>query len=249
MMTLKKATMTAAILASFAITGMAQARIIDDFEAGTAVANDSVVDSPTPLPVTAFDAGLSNVNVIGGARDLSANMTQKIGPSSAVQTSVNAGSLQSLRSSGTRGVSTVDWDGTADGILNTTGLGGLNLMLDGSTEFELVVASDNPGGTLGLTVWDVLGHSFTSSITSPLTTSSVDYFLDFESFKKAGVDFTNIGAIQLTVDSAAARNLRIDSLVTLNGNPNQPSIPEPATMALMGLGLIGLGWTRRGRAV
>jgi hypothetical protein len=128
------------------------------------------------------------------------------------------------------------------------GLGGVDLTSDGSSMFDLMVASDNllGGGFIDLTVWDMFGHKSTVQVTSSVTTTSIDYLLNFSAFTL--VDFTKVGAIQLTVDDGVhgGRKIKIDSLTTKG---TSTSVPEPATLSLLGLGIAGLGWGKRRRTV
>lgn len=244
MLILKKTAMAAAILASFGITGMAHAVAIDLFDSGTVTATDLNVGGA----VTVFQGSLSNV--IGGARAMSSDMTDGAGASNKIATSVSSGFFDSTRDTGVKGISTIWWDGSANASLDKMGLGGVDLMSFASW-FELLVDYDNAGGPIDLTVWDMDGDGSKRSFSSAAATGGA-YKLDFSLFD-SNIDFYRIGAIQLSMDTFVARSLQIDSLITAGTGtlktPNTPGLPEPATLALLGLGLAGLGWSKRRHAV
>ncbi|MET0165750.1 MAG: PEP-CTERM sorting domain-containing protein [Vicinamibacterales bacterium] len=89
-------------------------------------------------------------------------------------------------------------------------------------------------------------------VTGPLTDSGVDYSITFapvaQAFGNGGsftVDFGDLSFAQNGVTSPHGVTIALTAMPTDRLGVN--SIPEPATLALIGLGLAGLGFSRRKR--
>lgn len=132
---------------------------------------------------------------------------------------------------------TVIWDGTNDNpfVVNTTGLGGVNLLADNDTGFLFTIPTIDQNVELALTIWDrdSNNHTYVYKFLAPIDR----FYIPFTQF--TGVDFKDVGAIRLVLDGPVAWDGSVDLFET--GSP----APSPGTLLLLGAGLLAL--VRRGK--
>ena len=221
--------LAAALTTAFA-AGTAQAVIIDDFNGGaqTLTANGSSL---------AFSPG-----AIGGVRliDIEKDGPLGVGATAAVLVGPDLDIFSHSADALTSATSVITWNGFGADMM-APGLGGVDLvegLTDNVFSFDIVtIDQGNIGLTLG--VQDTFGgtDSYTF-LNAGVGTESVAFSLF------AGVDFTSINSISLTVEGGMASDLTLDQLAT-SGSP--ASVPEPTALMLLSGGLLGLSGIRRKR--
>lgn len=242
---MKKFAKMAVAAAIAGMTLMAQAAlVVDDFTVGQAKIEDNTTGD-SGVSSTVFGAG-----ILGGWRDIYVNkLLPTADPGSALNlrvSSIAPGKLIFSEEDGVFGYGIVRWDGisyapnaTFEGGINATGLGGVSLSGAGSA-FHLIVTSADAGFPFTLNVFT---NATDWTELTLFSSGPGDYIIPFAAFAGgtahgAGADFNNVGALEAVINTggfATAVDLSIDII----------DIPEPGTMALTGLALLGLGAIRR----
>jgi hypothetical protein len=240
------------------LTGVAQGTlIIDAFEYPLAGAGQTVCDpavmpcggAPSSSTYTATDPVLEQI--IGGTRFMQVQRT--VGTGLGV-IRASAGGTNTLpdpdepfsayrfsSSAGAGGWGYVRWDGITE----------VDLTQGGVNSFILAQAvADLTGGYLAIALTDADNNTATVQ-TQVSTVGGANYVFPFVNF--AGVDPTRITQIELGVGgagwtptnrTAAPQNFDVNVLLL----QSTTIVPEPGTMILGGLGLVGIGLLRRRRA-
>lgn len=206
--------------------------VIDDFS----VAQLKIEDTLTGDGVV-WAVQVEGADILGGYRDVYVEKTKLSNDDTfaGVTAATFNGSLSYNENSEQAGVGVIRWDGiSTGGDVNTSGLGGLDLTAFGSALNVLVLDADD-SSPLTFTVWSGIGYT-SSSLTIYSLEGAGSYTFSFSDF--IGADFTNVGALELQINNGTGANLdtRIDMVSV---------VPEPGTLALAGIALLGLGAIRR----
>lgn len=213
---------------------------VDDFSTAQGIITDSSADGN---PVSDFING----TMLGAERDVSVNTTS--GAFSAT-TMTTGGVLYFTIGTGVVASTTITWDGNDDDAtsLDATGLGGIDLSQGATLDaFDLGISNSDRASNMTITVYTDAANFSQITLAVPITPSADNHTIPFADFGiggGTGADFSNVGAITLSIDGDDGLDIELDHFEAVSSLV----VTKTDTLQVDGLvvdGLAGAGDTLR----
>ena len=236
------------------------ALVIDTFDVGQAAVSDvSGIAAPGSTStggvsnyqtnMVGVDAGAASTSGLAAATDIIGLQRDiavfKTNGAQGVDANLLGGNFNYNQGIGTSGFAIVRWDGAATDHTSAVDVDGLNAanLLNAGAQILVKSTADNANQTYDMTfqVWTKLGTDYVlSELTKTVVSNGGLLNIGFMFSEFTGANFADVGAIQMIVNTAGAGFPGMDFSIDIVG-----AVPEPGSLALVGLAMLGLGAARR----